>query len=494
MSRSELRKAETRLQTTLAAVDVLAVLVATVLAYGVRFHSVFTVVVPVTKGVPPLTDYLAAGLVIAAIWVPLFAALGLYRPRHRLDFPSQFDLAVRGIGFGLVVVLALTFFYRGASFSRLVLPMAALLVLLLVPLLRVWIGGAVARRVMPPSGVAVAGSGPTARELAARLAQQAMPGTRFVGLFADTSGGDATASDATASDATASDADPARSLTGEHAATLRVGTLDEVLPAARLGSVHRVYVALRPEESSRTGQLVEALAAADVHVDWVPVLPELHAGRLRVESVEGLPVIALGEFPLLGWNAVVKRAMDLGLSAAGLVGLAPLFALLAVTVRLSGPGPVIYRQQRIGRDGRRFQMLKFRSMRADAEAECGPVRTRRDDPRTTAVGRLLRRTSLDELPQLWNVLRGEMSLVGPRPERPELIGELVGEIPDYLRRHRVKAGMTGWAQVHGLRGAETSMQARVLCDLYYIENWSVWLDLRILLRTVLGIFREPNAF
>jgi putative colanic acid biosynthesis UDP-glucose lipid carrier transferase len=139
-------------------------------------------------------------------------------------------------------------------------------------------------------------------------------------------------------------------------------------------------------------------------------------------------------------------------------------------------------------------MLKFRSMRRDAEVASGPVRTQRGDPRTTAVGRFLRRTSLDELPQLWNVLKGEMSLVGPRPERPELIGDLVRDIPDYLRRHRVKAGMTGWAQVHGLRGADSSMEERILCDLFYIENWSVWLDLRILVRTVLGMFREPNAF
>ena len=207
-----------------------------------------------------------------------------------------------------------------------------------------------------------------------------------------------------------------------------------------------------------------------------------------------MAVLPLGDFPLLGWNGVLKRSLDVGLSAVGLALLLPALVGIGLLIRLGSPGPALYRQERVGRDGRRFQMLKFRSMVVDAEAATGPTRTARRDPRVTGIGRFLRRTSLDELPQLWNVLAGEMSLVGPRPERPALISDLVEEIPDYVQRHRVKAGMTGYAQMQGLRGADTSMQERILCDLYYIEHWSLGLDLRIMLRTVLGIFREPNAY
>jgi exopolysaccharide biosynthesis polyprenyl glycosylphosphotransferase len=206
-----------------------------------------------------------------------------------------------------------------------------------------------------------------------------------------------------------------------------------------------------------------------------------------------VPVLVLGEFPLLGWNGFLKRAMDIALSGTGLVLLAPCFAALAVLVKLTSRGPVFYRQLRVGRDGRRFQMVKFRTMRTDAEA-AGPVAAARKDPRVTKVGGVLRRLSLDELPQLANVLVGEMSLVGPRPERPQFVGHLANEIPNYLGRLRVKSGMTGWAQIHGLRGGESSMMERVRCDLYYIEHWSLALDLMILCRTVFSLHRQRNAY
>jgi exopolysaccharide biosynthesis polyprenyl glycosylphosphotransferase len=221
-----------------------------------------------------------------------------------------------------------------------------------------------------------------------------------------------------------------------------------------------------------------------IEIEWIAELASFLPGRARLDQIGGLPALILGEFPLLGWNGFLKRVMDVALSASGLLALAPFFATIGLAVKLSSRGPIFYRQLRVGRDGRRFQMIKFRTMRLDAETGSGPVAAAREDPRVTPIGRWLRRTSLDELPQLANVLKGEMSLVGPRPERPQFIGNLTSEIPDYLGRLRVKSGMTGWAQIHGLRGGESSMAERVRCDLYYIEHWSVGLDLRILLQTV----------
>jgi exopolysaccharide biosynthesis polyprenyl glycosylphosphotransferase len=211
-----------------------------------------------------------------------------------------------------------------------------------------------------------------------------------------------------------------------------------------------------------------------------------------LEEFGGLPIVNLQSTGMLGINAILKRAFDVLFSALFLVLLSPLLLFVAALVRLSGKGPVLYRQERVGLDGEPFQMLKFRTMRADAEAE-GARFAQPADPRATGVGGLLRRTSLDELPQLFNVLKGEMSLVGPRPERPVFIERFRRHIPRYQLRHMVKAGMTGWAQIHGLRG-NTSIEKRVEYDLYYIEHWSLLLDLRILARTLAFGFLSRNAY
>jgi exopolysaccharide biosynthesis polyprenyl glycosylphosphotransferase len=181
------------------------------------------------------------------------------------------------------------------------------------------------------------------------------------------------------------------------------------------------------------------------------------------------------------------------LAGLGCIVLAPLFLVVAIAVRLESDGPSLFRQRRLGRDGREFDMLKFRSMPIAAEEESGPVRATRDDGRPTRLGRWLRRTSLDELPQLWNVVRGEMSLVGPRPERPFFVGEFRESIPRYLERHGVKAGITGWAQVNGLRG-DTSIEERTRYDLWYVENWSLALDLKILALTLLRFLFQEEAY
>lgn len=195
--------------------------------------------------------------------------------------------------------------------------------------------------------------------------------------------------------------------------------------------------------------------------------------------------------PPRGW--AVKRALDVGASLLVLVLLAPLLLLLALLIKLDSPGPVLFLQERIGRDGLPFTLLKFRTMPVDAEAETGPVWATRCDPRPTRVGRIMRHYSLDELPQLVNVLRGEMSIVGPRPERPYFVEQFRHSIPGYMARHHVRAGITGWAQVNGLRG-NTSIEERTRYDLYYVECWSLRFDLIIMLRTVARIFHDENAY
>jgi exopolysaccharide biosynthesis polyprenyl glycosylphosphotransferase len=194
-----------------------------------------------------------------------------------------------------------------------------------------------------------------------------------------------------------------------------------------------------------------------------------------------------------GWQSLAKRCVDVVVSCVGLMVLSPLLFLIAALVKLASPGPVLYRQERMGVDGQTFHMLKFRSMRVNAEGEVGAVWAKKSDSRRTRIGTLLRKTSLDELPQLWNVLVGHMSLVGPRPERPVFIQRFRREIPGYMLRHKVKSGITGWAQVNGWRG-DTSIVERTQCDLYYIRNWSLNLDFKILTMTVWKGFMNENAY
>jgi Undecaprenyl-phosphate glucose phosphotransferase len=261
---------------------------------------------------------------------------------------------------------------------------------------------------------------------------------------------------------------------------------------AKYGVSH-VFIALPLDRYDDARRVFAVLSQAVVEVRLVADVPALAGLSLTTTNLDGLPLIGLRESPHFGLNVVVKRAMDIVLSFVGLVVLSPLLALIAVLVKLSSPGPVFYRQERCGLNGEPFHMLKFRSMRADAEQQTGAVWAQKADPRRTRLGTFLRQTSLDELPQLWNVLRGDMSLVGPRPERPVFIQQFTKTVPNYMARHCVKAGITGWAQVHGWRG-NTSLRKRIQYDLYYITHWTPWLDLRILWMTLFHGLVHRNAY
>ena len=263
-----------------------------------------------------------------------------------------------------------------------------------------------------------------------------------------------------------------------------LGTLAEVDEIIKRESIDHVYVALPLEEHVKMLGIVEATNREGVDIHVVPDLLQFIALRARLENLDGVPIISLNDVPLRGFNSVLKRAIDLMLSGTALVVFSIPFAVLAALVKYTSNGPVFYRQERMGLDGKAFDVYKFRSMYVGAEDETGPIWARDDDPRCTPVGRWMRRLDLDELPQLWNVLRGDMSIVGPRPERPYFVEQFKHRIPQYMLRHKVKAGITGWAQVNGWRG-NTSLEKRIEYDLYYIENWSVGLDIKIMWLTLL---------
>ena len=272
-----------------------------------------------------------------------------------------------------------------------------------------------------------------------------------------------------------------------------LGSIDEAEQVIEAHAVDHVFVALPHASSAAMMVLLDRLVRSCVSVHVVPDLLQFMVLRSRVEDIDGLPTINLSETPLEGWSRFVKRGFDLLVAGAATIFFSPVMLPIALAIWLEDRGPIFYRQVRMGLDGKPFEILKFRSMRVGAENESGAKWAERDDPRRTRVGRLIRAWSFDELPQLWNVLRGDMSVVGPRPERPQFVEQFRAELPHYMLRHKVRAGMTGWAQVHGWRG-NTSVRIRIEHDLYYIENWSLMLDLKILFMTVLHGLRHENAY
>jgi len=271
-----------------------------------------------------------------------------------------------------------------------------------------------------------------------------------------------------------------------------LGGVDDIPSIIDAYEIDEVIIGLPEASHQEILTVISRCEREKVSIKVFPDVFQIMASEVSIGDLGGLPLLTIRDIALRGWKLTLKRAVDLIGSAVGLVVISPLMMLVALLVKLDSPGPVFYAQERMGLDARPFWTLKFRSMREDAEAKTGPVWATKDDPRRTRIGAFIRRFSIDELPQLINVLLGEMSLVGPRPERPIFVEQFRQSIPRYMDRHREKAGLTGWAQVNGLRG-DTSIAERTKYDLWYIENWSLLLDFKIILRTLIRVFADRNA-
>jgi len=272
-----------------------------------------------------------------------------------------------------------------------------------------------------------------------------------------------------------------------------LGKTDDLPELITTHEVSEVIIAMPEATHHEILNIVSKCDRGKVAVKVFPDVFQIMASEVSIGDLGGLPLLTMRDTALRGWRLTVKRGIDVVGSTLGLVFLSPIMVLLAMLIKLDSEGPVFFPQERMGLDEKRFMMIKFRSMRTDAEVSSGPVWTSLNDARRTRLGAIIRRFSIDELPQLVNVLLGEMSLVGPRPERPMFVEQFKSSIPRYMDRHLEKAGMTGWAQVNGLRG-DTSIIERTKYDLWYIENWSLALDFRIMIRTLLRVFIDPSAY
>ncbi len=257
--------------------------------------------------------------------------------------------------------------------------------------------------------------------------------------------------------------------------------------------LEKILIALPSSEHDILYEVFKMCEGINIEFMYVPDFIDTITSRLKVEEVDGIPFMKLKAVPMNVWNRFLKRSFDILVSSFMLILFFPIMLLIAIIVKVTSKGPLFYKQERIGLDGQKFLMLKFRSMKIDAE-QTGPQMTTRNDTRYILVGKILRKYSLDEFPQFINVLIGNMSIVGPRPEREFFINTMKNSIQRYLERHRVKCGITGWAQVNGLRGTDTSMQTRIDYDIYYIENWSIAFDIKIIFKTIKEVLFSKEAF
>ena len=459
--------------------DLLATLAAFLAAWFLRFEFE---VIPLTKNVPAFAPYLRLVPFVVVLWPVVFYFHGLYQSRRGRSRVDEMLTVVVAVLLATVLLSVVIAWYRPPAapgspeyftYSRAFLGLFALTDLIAVGGLRLAMRSLLRRIRLSGHNIQrilVIGAGALGREITQKILAHREMGFEVVGFLDD---------------------DP-----GKAGATFEgvpvLGTLkqaEEVLAAQR---IDQVYMALPMEAHKKMLQVMQLMARECVEIKLVPDILQFATIKASVEDLDGAPVINLSQVPLQGWYSLVKRAMDIAIAGAGLLALLPFYPVVALLIWLEDRGPIFYRQERMGLDGRSFMILKFRSMRIDAEASSGPVWAVKDDPRRTRVGGFLRHWSLDELPQLWNVLVGDMSIVGPRPERPTFVREFKHKIPQYMVRHRVKAGITGWAQVHGWRG-NTSIKKRIQYDLYYIENWSLGLDFKILWMTLRHGLRH-NAY
>lgn len=439
--------------------DIIAILIAFNLTFWFRFYSSFF---GVPKGIPHYAQYLLIIPLLVVIQILYFSYQGFYEMklrRNRLD--DLFLVIVNSVISSFVIILIVSYLrsYRFIDFE-----ISHVYLLIYIPLsvffiftLRLLIFRFFKNLFLTKNGISkvlIVGSGNMGRMISENLKKYDHFGIEVIGFL---------------------DSKKKKGILGDY---------DELERVVRKHGVTDLFIALPLNEYKTIMKVIVTANRLLLDIKLIPDILQMASLKAGMEHLEGIPTINLGDIPLHGYRLFFKRCFDLIFSLIGLILFLPFFLVIALLIKLDSKGPVFYIQERIGLDGKHFKIIKFRTMIKDAEAKTGVIWSPPDDKRITRIGKTLRKFSIDEFPQLLNVLKGNMSLVGPRPERPEFVEKFRNDIPRYMLRHRVKAGMTGWAQVHGLR-QNTPLDKRIEFDIYYIQNWTFKLDLEILWRTVL---------
>ena len=451
--------------------DMFLAFVAWELAYQLRF---LWINFPTASMIPSHDEYLIAALFVTILTGFVFSFSGVYRLHKIIHLRNEFFYLLRGTSSLLLLTLVAAFFYREFSYSRihtLYFLTCLLMLLFFSRILTSWTLQWLHAKGAYVEYVLLIGNGVYANKFIERLERLKSLGIVLKGVIEI--GGN-------------NNCDIPQNIP-------RLGGIEQLTQTIQAHQIDQVFIALATEEQHNLPELKELLAEQWVDVRIIPDLGTFRTLHTEVESFDDMPIVTIVQSPMTGWNQILKRLMDICGSFFAIVLFAPPMLVIAILIKLTSSGPCLYGQERMGLDGQKFRALKFRSMRIDAETQTGAVWASENDERRTKFGIFLRKYSLDELPQLFNVFKGEMSLVGPRPERPIFIEQFKSQIPHYMLRHKVKAGITGWAQINGWRG-NTSLEKRIEFDLYYIERWSIWFDVKILLLTLFKGFFDPNAY
>ncbi|MBI3761468.1 MAG: undecaprenyl-phosphate glucose phosphotransferase [Chloroflexi bacterium] len=460
---------------TLALVLVDAAMVA--LAFWLAYQLRVLIPVPTEPvDIAPFTAYL--GLLVVQV-ISVLIVLFIYKMYHVLRAASrvdQFYSIFAGVSTGSLLSVSVSVIILKNSpfevdYPRAMIAYSWVLAILLITLGRealIGVRAAVQARGLGQDRVVIVGTGEIAQMVLRKILWSPYLGYRVLGLV------NGTESPASVLDVPV------------------IGQVDDLPRLIDEQAVDEVIIALPNASDEEMLRIIGLCQRGRVNVKVFPNVFEIMAGQVTIDDLGGLPLLNVRDVALRGWRLSLKRAVDVVGSAAGLILFSPLMMLAALLIKLESPGPVFFAQERMGLDAKPFTMIKFRSMRKDAESN-GPGWTVADDPRRTRLGAFLRKIDVDELPQFINILLGDMSLVGPRPEQPAFVEQFQRIVPRYMERHREKAGMTGWAQVNGLRG-DTSILERTKYDLWYIENWSLWLDLKIVVWTLVRWAGSRNDF
>lgn len=452
-------------------VDIAAIIAGFFLTYCFRF---MTGIIPVRGGgaVPEFEEYVSALLVLVPVYLLFFRAYGLYKAERHIRRIEEIFIVIKAVTFSVLILTAATFFYREKSYSRIYLVILWALTIGTVSLGRYLLiqwEYFRKKRKKEITRVLIIGANPNARHIIQWAQNNPHYGQEVIGVLSK-------------------DAE----LIGKHVEDVSIiGSTEDCECMIEKQQPDRVVLVDPSFSRDRITEL--AIACEDAFIDFKVTADfyGLMTRSLDIENVSSVPLLGFRELPLDDpWNRILKRTLDMTVAFIGLTITLPLWATAMILIKMSDRGPVFYAQERVGRDHKVFKVLKFRTMKVDAEKETGPVWAKPNDSRRTRFGHWLRKYNVDELPQILNVLKGDMSLVGPRPERPHFVNQFRESIPRYMARHKIKSGITGWAQVNGFRG-NTSIKERLKYDLYYMENWSLLLDIEIIFMT---LFAYKNAY
>lgn len=456
--------------------DSAAIIGSFIISYYIRFYfTPFVDLIPFNGIIPPIKGYLLLTLFALPVWLLIFQSRKMFRPKRIVFIFDEFFLIGRLVTFGIVFSFGLVFFYRVFPYSRVVFVLAWFISIILITIGRYIVLKYEKTLYNKGKGLKdtlIVGNTQTSLDILNKFSDHKYAGFNIIGFIEEEPG-------------------PSK---GSLPDNLKLGSYTDIVQLVQKLNIETVLVTIPSSQHDKLFELMKACEGENVEFLMVPDFLEVITSSVRVQEIDGVPFLKIKSIPMNIFNRIIKRAFDFSFALLMLLLTSPLFIVLALIVKFSSRGPIFYKQERLSMTGKKFDMIKFRSMVVDAEKSTGAVYVKKGDSRYTPIGEFLRKYSLDELPQFLNVLKGDMSIVGPRPEREYFINLFKGKIPKYLDRHRVKCGITGWAQVNGFRGSDSSLEKRIEYDIYYIEHWSVIFDLKIIIKTIKEMFFSKAAF